>query len=205
MVWQETNDVAVIIMLTQTHDGAIEKCSQYFPLNAEAGPYRMEPIYRDAEALEGSVEFTELTSSPGSKTEVRKLSLQFGDETKNVWHFLFSGWPDFAIPEDQDRKALLELIKLTAEKNNESSNPRIIHCSAGVGRSGAFIALEHLLAQVDSGAIANIKDDADLIFDVVNHLREQRMMMVQMETQFQFLYEVTKEQYKQRQVIASRE
>lgn len=192
--------MAVIIMLTQTHDGAMEKCSQYFPLNAEAGPYKVDSIHQAIGALEGSVTFVELTSNFGSKIEVRRLSLKFGEETKDVWHFLFSGWPDFAVPEDQDRAALLELLKVSAEKNSTPSNPRIIHCSAGVGRSGTFIALEYLLAQVESGAIADIKDSTDLIYDVVNRLREQRMLMVQMDTQFQFLYDVVKEQYKHKQV-----
>jgi protein-tyrosine phosphatase len=199
MVWQETNDVAVIIMLTQTHDGTLEKCFQYFPLNSEAGSYKLDPIDRAAGTPEGSVTFSGITSDPGSKTEVRKLSLKFGEDTKDVWHFMFTGWPDFAVPEDQDRAALLDLLKLSAEKNSTASNPRIIHCSAGVGRSGTFIALEYLLAQVDSGAIADNKDGADIVYDVVNQLREQRMTMVQMDIQFQFLYDVVKEQYKQKQ------
>ena len=205
MVWQETKDVAIIIMLTQTHDGPIEKCSQYFPLNAEAGPYGVEPIDRSQGTPEGSVTFIETTSEPGSKTEIRRLSLQFGDEIKDIWHFFFSGWPDFAVPEDEDRAALLELLRLTAEKNNDPSNPRIIHCSAGVGRSGTFIALEYLLAQVDSGAIANTEDSVDLVFDLVDCLREQRMMMVQTELQYQFLYDVVKEEFQRKQAaLASR-
>lgn len=199
MIWQETTDVAVIIMLTQTHDGTQEKCYQYFPLNAEAGPYKVDPIDRDQGTPEGSVTFTELDSDSNPKTEIRKLSLQFGEQKKDVWHFLFSGWPDFTVPEDDDRSALLELFRLSSEKNGTPSNPRIIHCSAGVGRSGTFIALEHLLAQVESGAVADVKDETDMIYDVVNSLREQRMLMVQMEIQYQFLYDVIKARYKEKQ------
>lgn len=203
MIWQETNDVAVIVMLTQTHDGNTEKCFQYFPLDEEAGTFKIEPIDRVGGTPEGSVSFIECTPHPESKTDIRKLTLQFGTETKDVWHFLFSGWPDFAVPEYDDLDALMELLKLSTEKNGSPSNPRTIHCSAGVGRSGTYIALEHLLAQVDSGAVANAKDNEDMIYDVVNRMREQRMMMVQMDTQYQFLYDVVKEQYRQRQ-LASR-
>lgn len=199
MIWHETVDVAVIVMLTQTHDGFMEKCCQYFPLNAEAGSYKVESLDKVQGTPEGCVNFLETVSEPDSKIEVRKLCLQFGEETKEVWHFLFSGWPDFAVPENEDRAALLELLKLSAEKNKSPSNPRVVHCSAGVGRSGTFIALEHLLALVESGAIADAKDDEDLIYDVVNRLREQRMLMVQNETQYEFLYEVVKEQFKERQ------
>lgn len=205
MIWQETTDVAVIVMLTQTHDGTTEKCFQYFPLNVEAGSFRIDPLDRAGDTLEGNVTFLECHMDVDSKTEIRKLSLSFGAETKDVWHFLFSGWPDFAVPEDSNRTALLALLKLCAEKNTSPSNPRIIHCSAGVGRSGTFIALEYLLAQVESGAILDAKEGDDMIYDVVNHLREQRMLMVQMEGQYQFLYEVIRDQLKERRLQASRQ
>ena len=199
MVWQETGDIAVIVMLTQTHDGIMEKCFQYFPINAEAEPYKIEAIDKAQGTPEGSVNFLETVSEPDSKTEIRKLSLHFGDETKEVWHFLFSGWPDFGVPENEDRAALLDLLKLSAEKNSAPHYPRVIHCSAGVGRSGTFIALEHLLRLVESGAIAYAKDNEDIIYDVVNQLREQRMLMVQMDTQYEFLYEVVREQFEEKQ------
>ena len=205
MIWHETTDVAVIVMLTQTHDGTTEKCFQYFPLNVEAGSFQVESLDRARDTPEGSVTFLEYHLDVDSRTEIRKLSLRFGAETKDVWHFLFSGWPDFAVPEDNNRTALLELLKLCAEKNTLPSNPRIIHCSAGVGRSGTFIALEHLLAQVKSGAIMDAKEDDDMIYDVVNHLREQRMLMVQMEGQYQFLYEIIRDQLKERHLQSSRQ
>lgn len=198
MIWQETTDVAVIVMLTQTHDGTTEKCFQYFPLNAEAGSFKVEPLDRAKDTPEGSVTFLEYRMDVDSRTEIRKLSLRIGAETKDVWHLWFSGWPDFAVPEEDNRTALLKLLKLCAEKNTSPSNPRIIHCSAGVGRSGTFIALEYLLAQVESGAILDAKGDDDMIYEVVNRLREQRMLMVQMEAQYHFLYEVIRDQLKDR-------
>ena len=203
MIWQETTDVAVIVMLTQTHDGTTEKCFQYFPLNVEAGSFKVEPLNRERDHLEGSVSFSEYHWNGDSRTEIRKLSLKFGAETRDVWHFLFSGWPDFAVPEETDRTALLELMKLCAEKNTSPSNPRIIHCSAGVGRSGTFIALEYLLAQVESGAILDAKDGEDMIYDVVNRLREQRMLMVQTEGQYRFLYDVIRDRLKERHLQPS--
>ena len=205
MIWQETTDVAVVVMLTQTHDGTTEKCFQYFPLNAEAGSFKVESLDGVRDTQEGSVTLSDYHLDVDSSTEVRKLSLKFGEETKDVWHLLFSGWPDFAVPEDKDRTALLELLKLCAQKNPSPTNPRIIHCSAGVGRSGTFIALEYLLTQVESGAIFDAKEDEDMIYDVVNCLREQRMLMVQTEGQYQFLYEVIRDQFKERHLQASGE
>ena len=193
--------MAVIIMLTLTHDGFMEKSYQYFPLNAKYESYKVDPLDETKGSPEGSINFLEMVSKAG--IERRKLSLQFGDKIKEVWHFLFSVWPDFAMPENEDRAALLELMRLSTEKN-KVPNPKVVHCSAGVGRTGTFIALEHLLALVESGAIADAKeddakDDEDIIYNVVNQLREQRMSMVQNETQYEFLYEVVKEQFEERQ------
>lgn len=193
MIWQETKDVAVIVMLTQTAEAGKEKCFQYFPLDADTGPYRIDPIGGTGES--GSVAFVEVVVDEISRTSIRKLRLTFGKESRTVWHLLFCGWADFAVPEGEDRTGLLELLKLSVEKNNVPNNPRIIHCSAGVGRSGTFIALEYLLAQVESGAMAESKDNEDMIYDVVNRLREQRMTMVQSEAQYQFLHQVIREQF----------
>lgn len=205
MIWHETTEIAVIVMLTQTHDGTTEKCCQYFPLDFEAGSFKVEPLNEVRDTPEGSVAVSESYQDVDSRTAVRKLCLKFGDEKKDVWHFLFSGWPDFAVPENKDRAALLALLKLCAQKNTSPTNPRIIHCSAGVGRSGTFIALEHLLAQVESGAILDAREDEDIIYDVVNCLREQRMLMVQTEGQYQFLYEVIRDQLKERHLQTSGE
>ena len=120
-------------------------------------------------------------------------------ETKKFWHLLFEGWPDFLVPEGENRSALLNLIRLSRQKNSDNTtNPRIVHCSAGVGRSGTFIALENLIRDLDSGELEHYDrthggetaEAPDLVFDTVNALREQRKMMVQSESQFLFIYQV---------------
>lgn len=200
MIWQETKDVAVVVMLTQTAEAGKEKCCQYFPLITNTKPYQIDPFEDSEESLKGNVTLVEAIKDPVSRTTIRKLLLTCGDESRTIWHLLFSGWPDFAVPEGDDRHGLLELLKLSVEKNSVPSNPRIIHCSAGVGRSGTFIALDYLLAQIKTGAMAKVQDDLDLIYDVVNNLRQQRMAMVQSEAQYQFLYQVIREEFDKWQV-----
>ncbi|KAL8801915.1 MAG: hypothetical protein Q9182_004149 [Xanthomendoza sp. 2 TL-2023] len=196
MIWQQTTDVAVIVMLTPTaeSDGR-EKCFQYFPLDEETEAISIDPVEATEAAPVGRVKLTEVHFDEASKSTVRKLLMSLGEDSKVIWHILFSGWPDFEVPQNEDRVALFELLRLSSQKISEHSNPRIIHCSAGVGRSGSFIALEFLLGQIDSGAIADIKGNEDPIYDTVNRLREQRMTMVQNETQFAFLYEVVRERF----------
>lgn len=197
MIWHETADVAVIVMLTQTAESGREKCHQYFPLDVEGEAFSLDPVDETGaatDAARGSIKLLEASFDDNSKTTIRRLLLTYGEKSKTVWHLLYGGWPDFSVPEDENCAALLELMKISNEKNSTANNPRIIHCSAGVGRSGTFIALEYLLAQLDSGALEESKDDEDMIYDVVNHLREQRMTMVQSEIQYQFLYQVVRKQ-----------
>lgn len=136
-------------------------------------------------------------------------------EERIIWHFLFKEWPDFGVPNLANLDNFFTLMRLSREKNSIPDNPRIVHCSAGVGRSGTFIALEHLIRELNAGALEHCDDlhaapmpprsgsdfegddgldkgeeADDPIFNTVNQLREQRRTMVQAESQYLFIYQV---------------
>ncbi|KAJ5494156.1 Protein-tyrosine phosphatase catalytic [Penicillium fimorum] len=203
MVFHESQEVGVIVMLTQTFEAGREKCAQYFPLDTEQASMVLladesDVFFAESEQTEpgvlGRVTLLESTFDARSRSEIRKLELAIGSESKIVWHFLFAGWADYSKPEGSDRQALLDLIKLSASKSS-SDNPRIVHCSAGVGRTGTFIALDHLLCELESGHLLDMENpQVDPVFDCVDQMRTQRMMMVYNEMQMQFIYEVLREQ-----------
>ena len=176
----------------------------------------------------GSVTLLSLEYDANTGCDVRKLRLTIGDSTKTIYHYFYGAWPDFARPESDDRTALLELTR--ASKAMADDAPRIVHCSAGVGRTGTWIALDFLLQELEAGRLVensspsssqasrsstpqslpqstygksgppksttpDPKDEEDLIWETVNALREQRMMMVMNDTQFSFIYEVLKEAF----------
>ena len=199
MVWHETIEVAVIVMLTQISESGREKCFQYFPADPNDDTLVINEVDESEDGFKARIQLLELTIDESKRITTRKLSMTVRDKSRLVWHFSFSGWPDFGVPEGGDRLALFELLRMSADKNEMPGNPRIIHCSAGVGRSGTFIALDHLLRELDAGAVATVKDDEDLIFDTVNKLREQRMMMVQSNAQYVFLYDVLKNRFEKEQ------
>ncbi|KAJ5887936.1 hypothetical protein N7495_007977 [Penicillium taxi] len=204
MVFDESKEVGVIVMLTRTFEAGREKCAQYFPLGPEqpsttlfveeSDPTENDETPEREPAVFGIVTLLESTFDTKSQSEIRKLELTVGSKSKIVWHFLFAGWADYSKPEAEDRDALLDLIKQTASKCSPE-NPRVVHCSAGVGRTGTFIALDHLLQELDSGQLLQVSDpQIDPVFKTVNEMREQRMMMVYNEMQIQFIYEVLREQ-----------
>lgn len=204
MIYHETGNIAVIVMLTQTLEGGREKCSQYFPMSIEnpvlevastdADPF-IDPDYETKinDYLYAVVTLIESSYDEELRSEVRKFELHTKHGSKTVWHYLFAGWSDYMKPEGADRDALLKLITASADKAESLENPRVVHCSAGVGRTGTFIALDHLLRELNSGKLLKVADNVDAVFDTVNQLREQRMMMVYNDLQYQFIYDVLKE------------
>ncbi|CAD0082733.1 unnamed protein product [Aureobasidium vineae] len=221
MLAQEATDKnpSVVVMLTQTHEAGREKCFKYFP-DGQDTPLELHPDPDLNDGFEGRVELLAAEEDPACRCTTRHLRLRYKTPTeegqddqwheKEVYHLLFAGWPDFSVPEGENRKAMLNLIEKSATFNlppgvprgtfpldtaqkpssQYTPSPRIIHCSAGVGRSGTFIALDFLLAHLEHGNLDSVPDDIDPILDTVNAMRTQRMMMVQSEAQFLFLYDV---------------
>jgi protein-tyrosine phosphatase len=128
MVWQETADVAVIVMLTKTFEMDKEKCFQYFPEKLSDEPWVINGDDEFGDGFKATIKLLEKTKDKRSSCTVRKISLKVGDKEKIVWHLLFTGWPDFHVPEGENRNALLETIKLANEKNSGPHNPLIVHC-----------------------------------------------------------------------------
>ncbi|KAK6443686.1 tyrosine protein phosphatase 1 [Oleoguttula sp. CCFEE 5521] len=228
MLSHEVQGAAVVVMLTQTHEANREKCSQYYPLSDEDSPLVIPSDEESGDDFQGEVELEDITDDPKTKITLRRMLLRTRTtpepstehDEKRIYHLLFAGWPDFLVPEGDDRQALIRLIQLSARLNangpksppsgpesrdsnflapyydfttSPQTNPRIIHCSAGVGRSGTFIALDYLLHLMYNGELDNTPDDSDPVAETVDNLRQQRMMMVQGEGQFHFVYEVLKE------------
>ena len=96
-----------------------------------------------------------------------------------IFQYQFIAWPDRDCPEDE--LTVLEFIKFVRRENSKLSNPMVVHCSAGVGRTGTFIAMDILLLSCQ-------RDKFISICDTVRKLRLQRGRMVQTVGQYEFLY-----------------
>lgn len=202
-------------MLTQTHESGREKCYPYYPQFPDRPEMKVNAQDEFADGFSHTLKLVSLSESEEARAQIREIDMirasptagSFSEqaaeekekENMKVWHLLFGGWPDFSAPEGDSREALLRLIEISREKNaDNSSNPRIVHCSAGVGRSGSFIALDWLLQELSDGSLDDVPPHVDPILSVVDQLRRQRMMMVQSEVQYMFLYDVIKERWRER-------
>jgi protein-tyrosine phosphatase len=207
MIWHETANPAVIVMLTQTWEAGRDKCFQYFPEDIQTNDVlTIDDDNEFGDGFKATIKLLSLSQDAASRSTIRKMALSVDGEQKIIWHLLFSGWPDFCVPEGENQSALLQLIKLSEDYNAVAGGPRIIHCSAGVGRSGTFIALNHLLQELDDGSIEDViskNPQFDPVFDTVNKLREQRMTMVQSDSQLVFIYQVLREKWLEKKSASS--
>lgn len=113
---------------------------------------------------------------------IRHLCLRnsITNQARDILHFHFVGWKDFMAPEQPSW--LLRFIKRVNEHYCADKGPIVVHCSAGVGRTGTFIAIDSLIAHIDDGA-RHIN-----VFNCVCQLRHQRNYLVQSIKQYIFVY-----------------
>ncbi|TGO35903.1 hypothetical protein BHYA_0142g00190 [Botrytis hyacinthi] len=186
-------------------DEMMEKCYQYYPMSEEDPPLIVNETGALGEDFKAQVRFLQREDNiEGTGIEVRKLamSVENEDEEKIIWHFFYPLWPDMGSLNSQNVKSVLTLMDLSRAKNVEEENPRVVHCSAGVGRTGTFVALEFLLGELQGGAWEGWDQSEekgnDAIFETVDQLRQQRKTMVQAVEQYIFLYEVLRKLWEEK-------
>ncbi|NWW85695.1 PTPRK phosphatase, partial [Rhynochetos jubatus] len=167
MVWQEKT--SVIVMLTGLVEQNKTKCEQYWP--------EQEQVYGDF-----TVTLNNTRTTTGLVTRIFCLKKAGCALPRVVEQFQYLLWPDHGVPRNPAQ--LLCLVEVVNKRGMEAAaGPVLVHCSAGVGRTGTFIALDFLLKMAKAeGKVA--------VFHCVQRLREQRVSMVQTKEQYTFLYEV---------------
>lgn len=208
MIWQQNESPAVIVMVTKTHEQGREKCYPYYPQSPEDPDLRINEHDEFGDGLVHDLHLEDVSHDEEANTEVRELNMTTDDgaSSRKIWHLLFEGWPDFSVPEGADKAALVRMVELSRQKNsNNSTNPRIVHCSAGIGRSGTFIALDWLIQELEEGSLDHPADDDDPIVNVIEMLRDQRPMMVQSKQQFVFIYDTLRERWRERWIALNPE
>ncbi|NXN96504.1 PTPRK phosphatase, partial [Rhinopomastus cyanomelas] len=167
MVWQEKT--SVIVMLTGLVEQNKIKCEQYWP--------EQEQVYGDF-----TVMLKNTRTTTGLITRIFCLQKVGCAHPRVVKQFHYLLWPDHRVPRNPAQ--LLWLVEMVNKRQLEApAGPVLVHCSAGIGRTGTFIALDFLLK------MGKAEGKVD-VFHCVQRLREQRVSMVQTKEQYIFLYEV---------------
>eukprot|EP00118_Oscarella_pearsei_P003221 m.13472 g.13472 ORF g.13472 m.13472 type:complete len:485 (+) comp24820_c0_seq1:25-1479(+) len=174
MVWQQ--ETHGIIMLNRVIEKGMRKCHSYWPTETDVD----EPITTDGFQISFLSCETE-SSYCVSKLSLKNLQL---DKSREVVHFHYTQWPDFGVP--QTSEAFLDFL-LAVRKSGVLSpdvGPCVVHCSAGIGRSGTFCLVDVCLEMIrQSGDYKSIDIPAVLL-----QLRQQRLGLIQTPDQLRFSY-----------------
>ncbi|KAG8434907.1 hypothetical protein GDO86_013029 [Hymenochirus boettgeri] len=165
MVWE--NHSAVIIMMTQQSENGKVKCEQYWPEESQ-GACDGEPVSLRMENCTILQDFT-----------IRIINMSHRDSGENrlITHLQFTSWPDHCTPKSP--QSLLRFISYLQSLQNKG--PWVVHCSAGIGRTGVLVCVHVILTCLENGIPFQIQD-------IVKTMRQQRYGMIRTKDQYLFCY-----------------
>lgn len=174
MVWE--HGVYNVVMVTQCVEKGRVKCDQYWPADRE-------PLYYGDLVIQM---LSESVLPEWTIREFRVTSESSCSYPRVLRHFHYTVWPDHGVPEST--QSLIQFVRTVRDyvDRSPSTGATVVHCSAGVGRTGTFIALDRVLQQLDS------KGTIDL-YGCVFDLRLHRQHMVQTECQYAFLHQCVRD------------
>ncbi|XP_035013187.2 receptor-type tyrosine-protein phosphatase eta isoform X2 [Hippoglossus stenolepis] len=165
MIWEK--NVQTLVMLTRCNEQGRVKCEQYWGF--------------DTKHCE-NITVTTTSDIPLEDWTIRDFDIKNlkTAETRAVRQFHFTAWPDHGVPETTE--LLIDFRHLVREHMDQYSrhSPTVVHCSAGVGRTGTFIAIDRLIFQIE-------RDNCVDVYGIVHDQRMHRTLMVQTEDQYVFL------------------
>uniref|UniRef100_A0A671V3Y4 Tyrosine-protein phosphatase non-receptor type n=1 Tax=Sparus aurata TaxID=8175 RepID=A0A671V3Y4_SPAAU len=180
MVWEQ--GVSIIAMVTAEEESGREKSFRYWPRlgsrhnTVTYGRFKITTRFR--------------TESGCFATTGLKIKHLLTGQERTVWHLQYTDWPDHGCPEDfKGFLTYLEEIQSVRRHTNSNSDPKntnlpvLVHCSAGVGRTGVVILSEIMIACLEHNEALDVPKN-------LLKLRAQRMLMVQTLAQYTFIYKV---------------
>ncbi|XP_036372831.1 receptor-type tyrosine-protein phosphatase delta-like isoform X22 [Megalops cyprinoides] len=166
MIWEQ--HTANIVMMTKLEERSRVKCDQYWPT-------------RGTETY-GLIQVTLLDTVELATYCVRTFALykNGSSEKREVRQFQFTAWPDHGVPEHPT--PFLAFLRRVKACNPPDAGPMVVHCSAGVGRTGCFIVIDAMLERIKHEKTVDI-------YGHVTLMRAQRNYMVQTEDQYTFIHD----------------
>ncbi|XP_062279940.1 receptor-type tyrosine-protein phosphatase C [Scomber scombrus] len=169
MIWEQQS--SIIVMVTRCEEGNRVKCAQYWP-----SPDRETEIYEEfVVKLNSEDHCPDYTIRHLSLTNRREKNSE-----REVTHIQFMSWPDHGVPGEPH--LLLKLRRRVNAFKNFFSGPIVVHCSAGVGRTGTYICIDAMMEGLEAEGRVDI-------YGYVVRLRRQRCLMVQVEAQYILIHQ----------------
>ncbi|XP_037330244.2 tyrosine-protein phosphatase non-receptor type 2 [Pungitius pungitius] len=174
MIWEQKTKA--IIMLNRVIEKGSEKCAQYWPTAEER-----EMAFRDTRLL---VRLLSEDTKSYYTTRVLELQNISTGEKREIYHFHYTTWPDFGVPESP--ASFLNFLFKVRESGalGEDHGPAVVHCSAGIGRSGTFSLVDTCVVLMEKRKDPSSVDIKNILLD----MRKCRMGLIQTPDQLRFSF-----------------
>lgn len=195
MVWEQ--QTLVVVMTTRVVERGRTKCAQYW------GPEPGDEV----QAGGFTVTTLEVDTNPDYTISMLLLTNKKTDEAREVCHMLYTAWPDYGVP--QSARALLQFLALVRQQQTKllasrgdtwAGHPRgppiVVHCSAGIGRTGTFCTLDICISRLEDTGTVDIRG-------TVEKIRAQRAYSIQMPDQYVFCHRALAEYALSRGMLSS--
>ncbi|XP_028663880.2 tyrosine-protein phosphatase non-receptor type 4 isoform X1 [Erpetoichthys calabaricus] len=175
MTWEQGSSM-VVMLTTQVERGRV-KCHQYWPNLSGSVSY-------------GNYQITCLSEDGNSAFQLREMTLESleQNESRQLTQIQYVAWPDHGVPDDSSY--FLDFVSLVRKKRAEKDEPVIVHCSAGIGRTGVLITMETAMCLIEC-------NQPVYPLDIVRKMRDQRAMMIQTPSQYKFVCEAILKVYEE--------